>query len=150
MKSPKEERFINPGIYFQTYSSSTREFSKEKYATYDEARKIVDEDRIACEQKSIESDLSVSSYENPERHYKIVGELIKSYRNSGKVIQEAMVVRFQQTKEYQILPNAELTPALWLKKPYVTYGPVQDIEKVAKRYQGLNLLDKSSFKANEY
>lgn len=41
-----------------------------------------------------------------------------------------MVVMFVQTKWYQIRPKAELTPALWVEKPYVTYGPLEMVEKM--------------------
>jgi hypothetical protein len=60
MKSPENRRFVNLDVYYQTYNESTKGFSKEKYFTCDEARKIVDEDRKACQAKGIESDLSVN------------------------------------------------------------------------------------------
>ena len=39
-----------------------------------------------------------------------------------------MVVLFSQTKQYAIMPNEELTPALWLERPYVVYGAVEDYD----------------------
>ncbi len=39
---------------------------------------------------------------------------------------------FEQAKEYQIMPKSELTPGLWVKKPYVTYGPVEMVEKMVR------------------
>jgi len=150
MKKPQAKQFINPDIYYQTYSSSTREFSKEHYPTYGEARKIVDEDRQACDQKGIESILSVTWFEDPKKHYKIMGELIRSYHKSGKLVEDPVVVMIHQTKEYQILPAAEDTPAHWLKNPYVNFGPMEPIEKLVKRYQGMDMLEKSSFKASDY
>ncbi len=32
-----------------------------------------------------------------------------------------MVVMFDQTKEYQIMPKEELTSELWVEKPCMTY-----------------------------
>jgi hypothetical protein len=150
MKPPEKKQFVNPDIYYQTYDKSTKGFSKEKYSTYGEARKIVNEDRQVCKAKGIKSDLSVSWYGNPKKQDQIMGQLIKEYHSSGKVVEEPYVVMFQQTKEYQILPKAELTLALSLKKPYADHGPMEPIEKLVKRYQGLDLLDKSSFKASDY
>jgi hypothetical protein len=46
-----------------------------------------------------------------------MGGLIKDYHKSGRVVEEPTIVMFQQSKEYQILPAAELTPAFWLKRP---------------------------------
>ncbi len=50
MTQPQPKQFINPEVYFMTHSPLTG-FSKEHYTTYDEARKIVEEDRLRCEQK---------------------------------------------------------------------------------------------------
>jgi hypothetical protein len=150
MKPPENRHFVNPDIFYQTYDKSSKGFSKEKYSTYGEARKIVDEDRQACDQKGIESVLSVTWFEDPKKHYKIMGELIKSYQKSDELVEDPVVVMVHQTKEYRILAASEATPALWLKKPYATYGPMEPIEKLVKRYQGLDLLEKSSFKASDY
>jgi hypothetical protein len=41
-----------------------------------------------------------------------------------------MVVLFSQSKQYAIMSNEELTPALWLERPYVTYGPLEQMERM--------------------
>ncbi|MGD0818203.1 MAG: hypothetical protein ABR986_07365 [Methanomassiliicoccales archaeon] len=56
-----------------------------------------------------------------------------------------MVVMFEQTKEYRIRAKAELTQALWVKKPYVTYGELEMVENIVKMNR-MKLMDK----ANEY
>jgi hypothetical protein len=48
------------------------------------------------------------------------------------VVEDPMVVMFEQTKEYQIQAKNELTPALWVEKPYVTYGELEMVEKMVK------------------
>ncbi len=150
MKQQENRQFVNLDVYYQIYNESTKGFSKEKYSTYAEARKIVDEDRQVCQQKGIESELSISWYEDPKKHYKIMGELIKSYHKSGMLVEDPVVVMVHRTKEYQILPASEDTPAHWLKNPYVNFGPMEPIEKLVKRYQGMDLLEKASFKTSDY
>jgi hypothetical protein len=46
-----------------------------------------------------------------------------------------MVVMFEQTKEYQIMPKKELTPRLWVVKPYVTYGSLEMVENMVHVHQ---------------
>ena len=125
---PQPKQFVNPDVYFMTHSSLTG-FSKEHYSTYDEARKIVEEDRINCEQNGIESDMFVAANVG-DNHFKIVGELIKDYRKSKRRAKDPMVVMFEQTKEYQIRPKSELTPALWVEKPYATFGELKIVESI--------------------
>lgn len=115
--------FISQTIYFMTYSDSAG-FSAEHYSTYDQARKIVDEHRMKCIAEGNESDLTVAAYIDPDEHRRIVGELIEEYRRSGREIEYPMVVTFNQTKQYCILPRSDLTKTLWLRKPYVTHGPL--------------------------
>jgi hypothetical protein len=134
------KHFINPDVYFMTHSSSTG-FSQEHYTTYDEARKIVEWDRLTCEQNGTESEMFVAANVG-ESHNRIVGELIEDYRKSKRVVQEPMVVMFEQTKEYQIMPKKELTAALWVEKPYVTYGELGMVE--------MNLRMELMYKASEY
>ena len=124
MTHPNPKQFINPDVYFMTHSSLTG-LSKEHYTTYDEARKIVEDDRLRCEQIGIESDLYVAANVG-DNHFRIVGELIKDYRRSKRMVEDPMVVMFEQTKEYQIMPKRELTAALWVEKPYVTSRPVRN------------------------
>jgi hypothetical protein len=81
----------------------------------DEARKIVEDDRLICEQNGMESDLFVAA-DVGVNHYRIVGELIKDYRKSKRVVEDPMVVMFEQTKEYQIRAKKDLTPGLWVEK----------------------------------
>jgi hypothetical protein len=71
MTHPTPKHFINPDVYFMTHSYSTG-FSKEHYATYDEARKIVEEDRLNCQQNGIESDLFVAANVG-DIHFKMLG-----------------------------------------------------------------------------
>ena len=118
------KQFINPDVYFMTHSPLTG-LSKDHYNTYDEAQKIVEEDRLRCEENGIESDLSVAANVG-DNHFKVVGELIEDYRNSKRRVKDPMVIMFEQTKEYQIIPKRELTPGLWVKTPYVTYGPARN------------------------
>lgn len=125
------KQFINPDVYFMTHSSLTG-LSKEHYTTYDEARKIVEDDRLRCEQIGIESDLYVAANVG-DNHFRIVGELIKDYRRSKRMVEDPMVVMFEQTKEYQIMPKRELTAALWVEKPYVTYGPLEMMKRMVRK-----------------
>jgi hypothetical protein len=104
MTQPQSKHFINPDVYFMTHSALTG-FSKKHYTAYDEARKIVEEDRLRCEQNGIESDLFVAA-DVGDNHYKIVGELIEDYRKSKRRVKDPMVVMFEQTKEYQIRPKS--------------------------------------------
>jgi hypothetical protein len=148
MKSPENRQFVNLDVYFMTHSSTTG-FSKEHYATYDEARKIVEEDRLRCESDGKESDVFVAANVG-DNHFKIVGELIEDYRKSGRAVEDLMVVMFEQTKEYQIMPKKELTPRLWVKKPYVTYGPLEMVESMVRTNRRMESVDKTSFKVNDY
>ena len=96
--------FISQTIHFMTYSETTG-FSPEKYPTYDQGRKIVEERRMKCIAEGNESDLTVAAYIDPEEHRRIVGELIEDYLRSGQEIEDPMVVMFNQTKRYKVLPN---------------------------------------------
>jgi hypothetical protein len=131
MTNPQPPKhFINPDVYFMTHSPLTG-LSKEHYTTYDEARKIVEEDRLNCEKNGIESDLTVAGNVG-EGHNKIVGELIEDYRKSRKKVKDPMVVMFEQSKEYMIMAKSELTPGLWREKPYVTYGSLEMVERMVR------------------
>jgi len=46
-----------------------------------------------------------------DNHFKIVGELIEEYRKSKRSVKDPIVVMFEQTKEYRIMPKEELTLA---------------------------------------
>ena len=43
-----------------------------------------------------------------------------------------MDVMFEQTKEYRIMAKGELTPGLWVEKPYVTYGELEKLENMVE------------------
>ncbi|WP_446787295.1 hypothetical protein [Macellibacteroides fermentans] len=120
--------FISQTIHFMTYSETTG-FSPEKYPTYDQARKIVEERRMKCIAEGYESDLTVAAYIDPEEHRRIVGELIEDYLRSGQEIEDPMVVMFNQTKRYTLLPRSVLTQDLWLQQPYVTHGPLHNFTR---------------------
>ena len=66
-----------------------------------------------------------------DNHFKIVGELIEDYQKS-KEGRRSMVVMFEQTKEYRIMPKRELTPALWVEKTYVTYGSLDMMKRMVR------------------
>ena len=53
----------------------------------------------------------------------------KTMGKSKRVVEDPMVVMFEQTKEYQIMSKSELPPALWVKGPFVTYGLLEMVEK---------------------
>jgi len=131
MTNPQPPKhFINPDVYFMTHSPLTG-LSKEHYTTYDEARKIVEEDRLNCEKNGIESDLYVAANVG-DNHFKVVGELIEDYRKSRKKVKDPMVVMFEQSKEYMIMAKSELTPGLWVEKPYATYGKLEIVERMVR------------------
>jgi hypothetical protein len=65
---------------------------------------------------------------NVEKHYQLVRKLIDDYHKSNKHFKDPMVVLFSQSKQYAIMPNEELTPALWSERPYVVYGVVEQME----------------------
>jgi hypothetical protein len=46
------------------------------------------------------------------------------------------------------MPKKELTPALWVEKPYVTYGELEMVENMVL-VQLERLLDRSFSRANE-
>ena len=73
-----------------------------------------------------------------DNHFKVVGELIEDYRRSKRRVKDRMVVMFEQTKGYQICPKGELTPALWVQKPYVTYGSLEMVENMVRINRGSN------------
>ena len=52
-------------------------------------------------------------------HFKIAGETDQGLLEVGKG-EDLMVVMFEQTEEYRIMAKSELTPELWVEKPYVT------------------------------
>ena len=112
---PKESRFINNDIYFMTHGTSVG-FSQERYSTYDEARKVVDEDCIACERNGIESELFMAANVGDD-HFKALAELIRHHHHSMRKVESPMVVLFHRRMEHQILPEATLTTSLWLKDP---------------------------------
>ena len=97
------KQFINPDVYFMTHSSS-RGFSKEHYDTYDEARKIVEEDRLKCEQNGQLNPIStwllmsVITISDRWRTNKVLS-------GSKRVVENPMVVMFEQATEYQIIPK---------------------------------------------
>lgn len=101
----------------------------EHYPSYDQARRVVDEHRLMHAAEGIESDLTVAAHIDPEEHRRIVGELIEDYLSSGQVIEDPMVVMFNQTKRYTLLPRSELTQDLWLQQPYVTHGPLNNFTR---------------------
>lgn len=67
-----------------------------------------------------------------DSHFKIVGELIEDYRKSKKRVKNPMVVMFEQTKEYMIMAKKELTPGLWVEKPYVIFGEMRVVGKMVR------------------
>lgn len=67
-----------------------------------------------------------------DNHFKIVGELIGNYRKSKRRVEDSMDVMFEQTKEYRIMAKGELTPGLWVEKPYVTYGELEKLENMVE------------------
>lgn len=111
-----------------TYSESTG-FSMEHYPSYDQARKIVEEYHMKCIAEGNESDLTVAAYIDPEEHRRIVEDLIEDYLRSGQEIDEPMIVMFNQTKRYTVLPRSELTQTLWLRQPYVTHGSLDNFTR---------------------
>lgn len=42
------------------------------------------------------------------------------------------------------MPKKELTPALWLEKTYVTYGPLEMVEKMVMISGKRQMLDKAT------
>jgi hypothetical protein len=66
------------------------------------------------------------------------------------VVEDPMGVMFERSKEYQIRAKAELTPGLWVEKPYVTYGELEMVEKMVQTHRSTDLLERSMFKANEF
>jgi hypothetical protein len=65
-----------------------------------------------------------------DNHFQIVRELIKDYRRSKRVVEDPMVVMFEQTKDYQIRAKSELTPRSWVERPYVTYGKLEMVDMI--------------------
>ncbi len=65
-----------------------------------------------------------------EKHYQIVRKVIDDYHKSNRQVEDPMVVLFSQSKQYAIMPNEELTPALWMERPYVVYGAVEQMERM--------------------
>jgi len=57
-----------------------------------------------------------------EEHYHSIRMLIDDYHKSNRQMEDPMIVLFSQSKQYAIMPNEELTPALWGERPYVVYG----------------------------
>jgi len=121
-------QLISQTIYYMTYSEITG-FSPEHYTTYDRARKIVEEHRMNCLAEGKESDLTIAAHIDPAEHRRIVGELIEDYLRSGQEIEDPMVVMFNQTKRYTLLPRSELTQDLWLQQPYITHGPLNNFTR---------------------
>jgi hypothetical protein len=70
-----------------------------------------------------------------DNHFRIVGELIEDYQKSKRLIEDSMIVMFEQTKEYQIISKKELTSGLWVEKPYVTYGQLEMLENMVHVHQ---------------
>jgi hypothetical protein len=89
----------------------------------------------------IESDLFVAANVG-DNHFKIVGELIKDYRRLKRAVKDPMVMVFEQIKEYQILAEVGLTPALWVKKPYATYSSLEMVEYMVEIKSEKSLMDK--------
>jgi hypothetical protein len=48
------------------------------------------------------------------------------------MLEDPMVVMFEQIKEYQIRANKELTPALWVERPFVIYGELEMVENMVE------------------
>jgi hypothetical protein len=57
------------------------------------------------------------------------------------MVEDPMVVMFEQTKEYQILPKSDLTPGLWVERPYVTYGSLELVENMVWMNQRMESMD---------
>jgi hypothetical protein len=100
------------------------------YLTYDEAKEYLLKDREECQKNGIKSDLSLLTHVNVDQHYRSVRKLIDDYHKSNRPIEDPMVVLFSLSKQYAIMPNEELTPALWLERPYVVYGALEQIERM--------------------
>jgi hypothetical protein len=64
---------------------------------------------------------------NVDQHYRSIRKLIDDYQASNKRFKDPLVVLFSQSKKYAIMPKEELTPALWMERPYVVYGPLEKI-----------------------
>lgn len=122
--------------------------SNRRFSTYDEAAKCMEEERKSCKKKGIESKLCIGTQVDHDCHFKKLRELVRSYRESRREIEDPMVVLFQKSKRYSILPDAELTPALYGKDPYVTYGSLEQIESMLGHLSVRDILDRSCFKAN--
>jgi hypothetical protein len=136
-------------IYF-TICGDSKGLSGKKFSTYSEAAKCMEEERESCKKRGNESRICIGTQVDHDSHFKKLRELVRSYRRSGREIEDPMVVLFQKTKKYGIVPDAELTPALYGKDPYVTYGSLEQIESMLGHLCLRELLDRSSFKANRY
>jgi hypothetical protein len=115
---------ITNNIYFITRNGQD-ESSDRIHLTYDEAKECLVRDREKCAKKGIKSDLSLLTHVNVEKHYQSIEKLIDDYHKSYSQIEDPMVVLFSQSKQYAIMAKEELTPALWMERPYVVYGAVE-------------------------
>jgi hypothetical protein len=118
---------ITTDIYFITRNGLDKS-SDRIHLTYDEAKEYLLKDREDCERKGTKSDLSILTQVNVDQHYRSIRKLIEDYHESNRQMEDPMVVLFSQSKQYAIMPNEELTPALWIVRPYVVYGAVEDYD----------------------
>lgn len=118
---------VNEDIYFITRNGLDKS-SDRIHLTYDEAKDCLVRDREECKKKGIESKLCLITHVDIEKHYQSVRKIIDDYYKSNRQIENPMVVLFSQLKQYAIMPNEELTPALWVERPFVVYGAVEDYD----------------------
>jgi hypothetical protein len=120
---------ITNEIYFIT-RNGLDESTDKIHLTYDEAKEFMAKDREECQKKGINSNLSLLTHVNVDQHYRSIRKLIDDYRTSNKRLEDPMVVLFSQSKQYAIMPKEELTSALWMERPYVVYGAVEQMERM--------------------
>lgn len=106
------------------------ESSDRIHLTYNEAKEYLIKDHEDCEKKGTKSDQSLLTHVNVEKHYRSIRKLIDEYHMSNRLIEDPMIVLFSQSKQYAITSKEELTPALWVEKPYVVYGAVEQMERM--------------------
>jgi hypothetical protein len=120
---------ITTDIYFIT-RNGLDESSDQIHLTYDEAKEYLVKDREVCERKGVKSDLYLLTHVNVDQHYRSIRKLIDDHQTSNKRLEDPMVVLFSQSKQYAMMPEKDLTPALWVERPYVVYGTLEQMERM--------------------
>jgi hypothetical protein len=118
----------NENIYFIIRNGLDKS-SDRIHLTYDKAKEYLSKDREECEEKGIKSELCLLTHVNVDQHYHSIRKLIDEYQASNKRLKDPMVVLFSQSKQYVIMSNEGLTPALWMERPYVVYGAVEQMKE---------------------